>query len=168
MPVPRTWISERSLRLFLLSTAGIMTTVGMAKVFSVFSGTRLLSVLDPIFVIQFRYLMLAAGLAEIVIAIVCFFGKRQTLAIVLVAWLSANFVVYRFGLWWMGWHRPCGCLGNLTDALHISPQSADNIMKVVLAYLLIGSYGLLLWEWRQRKRDDKGPRSGPASATIPG
>jgi hypothetical protein len=24
-------------------------------------------------------------------------------------------------------------------------------MKVVLAYLLIGSYGLLFWQWRQRK-----------------
>jgi hypothetical protein len=49
----------------------------------------------------------------------------------------------------MNWHRPCNCLGNLTDALHISPQTADNIMKLLLAYLLIGSYGLMFWRWKQ-------------------
>jgi hypothetical protein len=58
--------------------------------------------------------------------------------------------MYRLGLWWMDWKKPCSCLGNLTDALHISPQTADNITKVLLAYLLIGSYGLLLWQWKQR------------------
>jgi len=51
----------------------------------------------------------------------------------------------------MGWHRPCGCLGNLTDLdlLGISPHTADTIMKLVLAYLLVGSYWLL---WRSRRR----------------
>jgi hypothetical protein len=42
-------------------------------------------------------------------------------------------------------------LGSLTSALHLSEKAADNIMKVVLAYLLIGSYGLLLWQWRRGK-----------------
>jgi hypothetical protein len=40
-------------------------------------------------------------------------------------------------------------MGSLTDTLHISPVVADNIMKVVLAYLLIGSYVTLFWLWRQ-------------------
>jgi hypothetical protein len=68
-----------------------------------------------------------------------------------IAWLATNFFVYRCGLWWMGWHRPCSCMGNLTDALHIRPEVADNIMKVILAYLLIGSYGLLFWQWRANR-----------------
>jgi hypothetical protein len=89
--------------------------------------------------------------AEIVIAAICFFSKWQTLALGLVAWMSTNFLVYRLGLWWMNWKKPCSCLGNLTDALHISPQTADNIMKVLLAYLLIGSYGLLIWQWQKRR-----------------
>jgi hypothetical protein len=93
--------------------------------------------------------MLVVGVAEIGIALICFFSKRQTLALGLVAWMSTNFVVYRLGLWWMDWKKPCSCLGNLTDALHISPQTADNIMKVLLAYMLIGSYGLLIWQWRR-------------------
>lgn len=93
--------------------------------------------------------MLLVGLLEIAVASVCLFSKQPVVALGLTAWLSTNFVLYRLGLWWMDWKSPCGCLGNLTDALHISPQTADNIMKVLLAYLLIGSYGLLIWNWRQ-------------------
>jgi hypothetical protein len=93
--------------------------------------------------------MLAVGMVELVIACVCVFAKARQLALGLIAWLATSFVVYRLGLWWMEWRRPCGCLGNLTDALHISPQTAENITKVILAYLLIGSYSILFWQWRQ-------------------
>lgn len=136
---------------FIHSAAMILIVTGAAKVWTAFGGVRLLTMADPIVGMPFKYLMLSVGLAEIAIALVCFFSKRQTLALGLVAWLSTNFVIYRFGLLWMDWHRPCNCLGNLTDALHIPPQTADNIMKVVLAYLLIGSYGLLIWQWRKRR-----------------
>jgi cbb3-type cytochrome oxidase subunit 3 len=38
------------------------------------------------------------------------------------------------------------------DALHIPPQTADTAMKIILAYLLLGSYAMLFWLWRQRKK----------------
>jgi hypothetical protein len=133
---------------FALSAGAILATSGIAKVWSGLGSSKFLAVVDPIIGIKFGQLMSLVGLVEIVIALVCFFSKRQILALTLVAWISTNFAVYRLGLWWMNWHRPCNCLGNLTDALHISPQTADNIMKVVLAYLLIGSYGLLFLHWR--------------------
>jgi len=129
---------------FVLSAGVILAITGITKILSGLGDSKFLAIADPIIGLTFRQLMLTVGLAEIVIVLVCFSSKRQTLALGLVAWLSTNFVVYRLGLWWMDWHRPCNCLGNLTDALHISPQVADNIMKVVLAYLLIGSYGLLV------------------------
>ena len=137
---------------FVLSAGAILAITGIAKVWSGFGNSQFLAVVDPIIGIEFGQLMLAVGAAEIVIALVCFFSKRQTLVLGLVTWISTSFVVYRLGLWWMGWHRPCNCLGNLTDALHISPQLADNIMKGVLAYLLIGSYGILIWQFRERTR----------------
>jgi cbb3-type cytochrome oxidase subunit 3 len=37
--------------------------------------------------------------------------------------------------------------------LHIPPQTADTAMKIILAYLLIGSYATLFWLWRQQKRE---------------
>ena len=143
---------EKAMCWFVASAGTVLTTTGIAKVWSAFGQAKLLAVADPITGIKFGPLLLAVGIAEILIALVCFFSKRQTLALGLVCWLATNFLVYRLGLWWMGWHRPCSCLGSLTDALHISPQLADNIMKVVLAYLLLGSYCLLAWQWR-RKQD---------------
>ena len=134
---------------FVPSGAAILGITGIAKVWSAFGNMKLLAAADPIMGISFGNLMLAVGCLELVIAGVCVFSKSQQLKLGLIAWLATNFVVYRIGLWWMGWKKPCSCLGNLTDALHLSPQLADNIMKVILAYLLIGSYGLLFWQWRQ-------------------
>ena len=141
---------------FSLSAGAILAITGIAKIWSGLGDSKFLAVMDPIIGITFGKLMLAVGVAEIAIALLCFLSKRQTLALGLVAWMSTNLVVYRLGLWWMHWHRPCNCLGNLTDALHLSPQVADNIMKVLLAYLLIGSYGLLIWRWRQQRNTRAG------------
>ena len=120
----------------------------MAKVWSAFGSVKLLVVPDPVAGIPFRWLLLAVGVLELVVAGLCFFTSKKRLATLLVAWLGTNFLVYRLGLWFIGWHHPCGCMGNLAGMLHLSDHAADNIMKIVLAYLLIGSYGILLWEWR--------------------
>lgn len=137
---------------FVPSAAAILALTGLAKAWSAFGKTKLLAAADPITGVSFGHLMLAVGILELAIAGVCLFGKSQKLALGLIAWLATNFVVYRCGLWWMGWRKPCSCLGNLTDALHLSPQAADNLMKVILTYLLIGSYALLVWQWRQGRQ----------------
>jgi len=102
--------------------------------------------------ISFGHLMLAVGGIELVIASICPFDKYETLKLELIAWLGTSFVVYRLGLCWMEWRKPCSCLGNLTDALHIQPQTADTAIKIILVYLLAGSYTCLFWLWRQRKK----------------
>jgi hypothetical protein len=132
---------------FILTAGGVLAVTGAAKIWTGLGDSKFLAVVDPIIGVKFGPLMLAVGMAEIAVALVCFLSKRQGLALGLVAWLATNFLVYRVGLGWMDWHRPCNCLGNLTDALHISPQAADNVMKVILAYLLVGSLGLLIWRW---------------------
>lgn len=144
-------VSAVRFKRFAISAGLILGLTGLAKVWSAFGDVRLLTLVDPIVGISFRHLMQAVGGAELAIAAVSLFTKANRLATVLVAWMATNFLVYRIGLWWMGWKKPCGCLGNLTDVLHISPHTADIIIKVLLAYLLIGSYGLLIWEWRQRR-----------------
>src|SRR5262249_54776769 len=97
------------------------------------------------------HLLFSVGIVEVGIALICFLKKRQLLSATLVAWLAAGLLVYRLGLFWMGWQLPCSCLGNLTDAIHIPPQVADYIMKGVLAYLIIGSYGILFHRWKKRE-----------------
>jgi hypothetical protein len=48
--------------------------------------------------------------------------------------------------------------------LHLSDQAGDNIMKGVLAYLLVGSYGILLWEWRRRRVGRLAATAAPSPA----
>jgi len=136
----------------VLSFGLILFVTGIAKIWSSFGSSKFLATPDPIVGISFAHLMLSAGLLELGIAFICWRCKSIKLAAYLVVWLSTTFLGYRLGIWWMHWKRPCGCLGNLTDALHIPPHTADTAMKIILAYLLIGSYASLFWIWRQRRK----------------
>src|SRR5262249_55718399 len=109
---------------------------------------------EPFVGIPFSYLMLTAGVLELAGALVCFFSRNQILSAGMVAWLATMISLYRLNLWWLDWHTPCSCLGTFTDLLHLSPGQADNIMKVILAYLFLGSYAILIrfwWELRAQK-----------------
>jgi hypothetical protein len=137
---------------FLLSAGCALAATGLGKVLSAIGPARLLDTPDPLIGLPFRQLLLLIGLTELFVAFFCLFTDKRTLSVVAVGWLSTNFLVYRLGLWAVGWNRPCGCMGNLSDMLHISPRTADNIMKGVLAYLLVGSYLLLVLQWRAARR----------------
>ena len=138
--------------LFCYSVSLILLTTGIAKIVSGAGSAQILQNSDPIFLISFRVLFWVAGLFELAVALFCLFSKRVELWAGLVAWLSTSILAYRIGLVWIGYHRPCRCLGNLTDAIHLSPQMADNVIRGVLVYLFIGSYTNLFWVWRKRKR----------------
>ncbi|HXT12920.1 MAG TPA: MauE/DoxX family redox-associated membrane protein [Candidatus Angelobacter sp.] len=137
---------------FNLSAAVILLITGSAKIISAFGHATILQRMDPIFPIQFNHLMFAAGTLELLVAAICFFDKLRVPGHFFTAWLATSFLIYRIGLWWIGWRRPCHCLGDFGDAIGISSETADAIMKGVLAYLLMGSYASLFWLWRQRNR----------------
>jgi hypothetical protein len=140
------------MRWFLKVAGSVLLLTGVAKAFTAIGSARALDTIDPLTGIPFRQLLLLVGLAELLIAFFCLFTDKRRLSLLAVAWLSTNFLVYRLGLWFIGWHHPCHCMGDLASALHLSDQAADNIMKGVLAYLLIGSYLLLVLQWRAARR----------------
>jgi len=140
-----------TMRAFLRLAGGFLLLVGVAKAYSAIGPARALDTVDPLVGIPFRQLFLLVGLAELLVAFFCLFTDRRALSVWLVAWLSSNFLVYRLGLWFIGWHHPRACMGSLAGMLHLSDRAADNVMKAVLAYLLIGSYGILIWQWRHRR-----------------
>lgn len=151
-------------RVFLYSAGTILFTTAVAKLISSFGNAGFLLKADPILGVSFKHLFWIAGVIELAVAMFCFVGKRPVLQAGLVAWLASSFVIYRFGLFWIDYHRPCSCLGNLTDALHIPPQTADTIMKIVLGYLLFGSHAVLFRLWKQPRKTQL--RSG-AAETAP-
>ncbi len=142
---------------FLWVAGSLLLATAAAKFIGSFGGARILDNSDPISGLTFRNEFRLVGAVELAVALVCFLGKGVKLKAGLVAWLATTFVAYRLDLAWIGYREPCACLGNLMASLHISPQTADTAMKIVLAYLLIGSYATLFWLWRQGKRTVSAP-----------
>ena len=137
---------------FIYSSGLLLLTTSAAKFVSASGHVGILKMGNPIFGISFRDFLWIAGSLELVVALVCFFFKQQSLKIWLITWLATCFLMYRIASLLMYDAKFCPCLGNLTDALHINPQAADNAMKIVLAYLLVGSYTSLFWVWRRHRK----------------
>jgi hypothetical protein len=157
-------MQKKLIRYFIYSAGLLLLTTGAAKIISACGRVRILQTPDPVLAISLQNLFWVVGSLELAVALVCFFAKRVRLQVGLVAWLATNFVFYRLGLFWIGYHKPCSCLGNLTDALHIPPQIANTVMKIILGYLLIGSYATLFWLWRQKRKPPPSTPSTDATA----
>ncbi len=142
---------QRAAKIAMFFAGILLLVTSLAKIFSANGNAAILQKPDPLLSVSFQYVFWIAGTLEFIVATYCFCGGRLVFQASLVAWIATNFALYRFGLFWIGWHKPCSCMGNLTDALNIPPQTADTAMKIILAYLLIGSYATLFWLWRQRK-----------------
>jgi hypothetical protein len=127
----------------------LLLFTAVAKFVSASGRAHILKAYDPSLGIQYNHLFLLVGICEMFVSLACFFSRHAITKSLLIAWLATMFLIYRFSLSWVSWGKPCSCLGTLTESLHISPQTADTFMKVILAYLLVGSYASLFWLWRQ-------------------
>jgi hypothetical protein len=150
------------IRSFVVSAGVLLSVTALAKFISLFGGPKILQVPDPVFGLPFGYLFLIIGGIEFAVAGVCLFGRKVYLQTGLIAWIATGFVVYRMGLILIDYQKPCPCMGNLTDALHIPPHIADTILKCIVAYLFVGSYAALGWLWKQHRT------SGLASIVVGG
>lgn len=139
------------MRAFIVSAGILLMVTGLAKFITAFGSAHVLVYPEPISGIKFRTVFFTVGLLELAIAFFCFFGKRVDIQTGVLVWLSTIFVLYRLSLSWLG-QKPCHCLGNLTEALHIPSHTADTVMKIVLAYILLGSYAVLFGLWRKRRK----------------
>jgi len=144
--------SKYVVKYFIRVSGALLMVTAVAKLLSANGNAGILQETDPILFVTFQHLFWFVGTLELVVAAVCIFSNRISLQSGLIAWLATLFVVYRVGLIWVGYREPCHCLGTLTQALNILPQTADTAMKVILAYLLIGSYAALFWLWRQKRK----------------
>lgn len=141
--------NERIRRLthyYVISCGIILLFTGLAKIFSASGKQEILYLTDPVIGITFRYLMLLAGVLELIISAICIFSSRTLFALGLIVWMSTSFLIYRFGLWYVGWQMPCVCMGTFTQAIHLSTKTAGMFIKGILVYLLVGSITLTFFE----------------------
>jgi hypothetical protein len=141
---------------FLLSAGVTLGLTGVAKIISAFGHAKILLLVDPIFSLQFKSLLPLVGSLELMVAVICFVSRGISFRAWLVGWISVGFLAYRTGLEIIHYPRPCSCLGSMASALGLSADTASNVMKVVLAYLLAGSFLVLLGVYYERTRRSPG------------
>lgn len=124
-------------RLFSVSCVLLLLVIGGAKLGLLFKDYQFLATADPIFGIRYGSLLPLVGFAEVGLGAALLFPTEARL--LSLASFSLGLAIYRFGLWSLSYHKPCGCLGALSDYLHFDPIIVDRIMLGVIAYLLCGS-----------------------------
>src|SRR5690242_6593783 len=130
---------------FKLVAGAILAFTGLAGLFSGMGSSQLMDMPDPLFGFSFRYVMLTLGAAQFLVGVLCVFSHRIQLSLWLAIWLAGEFLVYRIGLWSMGWHHSCGFL---YGQLGFSPQVSDFVISSSSLFLLAGGAAVL---WFQRR-----------------
>src|SRR5205085_8891716 len=125
---------------------------GAAKCLSALGSQELLVLKDPLFLISNRALLLSAGIVELLLAAYLLASKDSLMGLKAIAFLTSLIAIYRLGLVLLRTTKPCGCLGTLTQAIHLSPENADRIMKTILCFMAIGSITFLIKHFRDCSR----------------
>jgi ribosomal protein S27E len=139
---------------FILSAGGILALVGAEQALGFFKESWAMTVADPVFGFPFRDSILLIGIVEVIVAMFCLFGNGRVWIAGLIAWVVADVMAYRTGLWCMGWPHPYPCLFYLINALYISPAKADGLLMIACGCLLGGSVAILLDSWRIRNASE--------------
>lgn len=128
---------------------GVLAFNGFAEMFAVFGKSQLLNMPDPLLGVPFRYVSLFVAIFELLVALLCLLTNKRTLSLGLAVWLAVNFLVYRIGLWSLGWHHPFSWLQGLMNSLNLSPLRADVISLTTVFMLLFCGSAILWFEYQK-------------------
>ena len=149
------------MRLFTNSAGALLLAVALAMFIANWSSTGLVQPQDPVLMVSMRILFWFIGAATLGIGLVCLFGKRVSLKIIFVCWLTMNLAVYQLGWLWKGDNRGVGVyLTSMADAFGITSNTAYWLLQMVFLYLLIGSsvsvltFGAQTWMRKPLKSTD--------------
>jgi hypothetical protein len=139
------------IKFFIYSTGGILLAAAVVRFIIAVGSAQSLALPEPVLGIPLRYAVLLVGGLELVVALVCLFGRRVGPKIGWLAWLSVNFLVYWIGLRLMNCHPQTSCIGSLTDPLQIARGTTGLIIRFLPCYLVLGSVAAVVWFWRERR-----------------
>ena len=134
-------------RLFIRSAGALLLAVAFALILTNFATGELAQPRDPLLQVSIRLLFWICGMAFLMVALLCLFGRWEFTQLSLLAWISINLVVYVVGLFWTGVNNPGFLFASLSDTFGVSSRFAMTLGAITLAYLFCGSITLLPWLW---------------------
>jgi DNA-directed RNA polymerase subunit RPC12/RpoP len=132
---------------FIYSAGGILLAAALIRFVIAAGNAQVLALPEPMLGIPLRYAVLAVGAFELVVALVCLFGKRVGLQIGWLAWLATNFLVFWIGLVWQHCSPQGTCIGSLTDPLRIYHGITGYVLQFLPFGLALGSYAAAVSFW---------------------
>jgi hypothetical protein len=148
---------ETLIKSYVAGSLLILAVTAVAKGIGASGDARILSHAEPLLgLFTNRQAMLLAVVFEVLIIGLVVRERELIPKAAFIAWIGTIFLTYRVGLWSIGYKGSCGCLGNVTDTLGVAPATADLVTGAMLAYLLIGSYAILVWKTVSHVRARRG------------
>lgn len=138
----QTWIKS-----FTKSAGSILLAAALSRFLIALGSAPFLSLPDPALGLPIRYTVLIVGGIELLVALICLFGKSVHFKTGWLAWLATNYIVFQIGLFWMHCHPQATCIGSLTDPLHFARGLYGWITALLPIYFVLGSYTTLIWLW---------------------
>ncbi len=128
-----------------LTAGGLLFFVGAAEILGAFDPSQSLDLADPIFGISFRHLMLTVGIAQLAVSFILLFTNWKVRGLGVAAWVAANFLVFRIGLWNAGWHHAAGFM---FGPIGFSAHTTDVLTSLLSVFLLV-AFGVAFWKERR-------------------
>ena len=135
------------IRYFILSAGGILLAAALTRFLAAAGQAQVWDLPDPVLGIPLRYAVLLVGTFELIVALICLFGKRVGLQVGWLAWLAINFLVFQIGAFATHCHWQSTCIGSLTDPLQLTRGLIGVIIGFIPLYLLAGSSTASVWLW---------------------
>jgi hypothetical protein len=135
---------ETLLHVYTRSAAGLLLLAALSKIYSTMGSAKILDLPEQLLPLNNRQTLGLVGLIELAIVIIVVLGRSEKVKLMLLAWLSANFILYRLGAALLTVGKPCPCLGSITEKLPLKPATIDHILTAVVLYLFCGSLFFLM------------------------
>ena len=144
----------KAIRIFILTAGIILLAAALNRFLIAASHAQVLLLPDPMLGIPLRDALVAVGAFELVVALICLFGRRVGLQIGWLAWFGTNYAVFWIGLLAMHCHPQGACIGSLTDPLQLNHGTTGYVFQFLPFGLLLGSYvaAVSLWFSAEARR----------------
>ena len=149
---------------FIHSAGGILLAGALIRFVIAAGNAQVLALPDPMLGIPLRYAVLLVGGFEMVVALICLFGKRVGFQIGWLAWTGTNYVVFWIGLVWQHFSPQGTCIGSLTDPLRVYYGTTGYVLQFLPFGLALGSYAALLQLWFAKRVKAEHPSAQTAVA----